>query len=176
MGGPLGGPRVALESPSAILKLLKNHKFSLHFEPLNLSDAAKGTRKNAKLWTLMQVKSRHYQESRRKQNGSSFSTKNGTKECLRTTKRAPKSYANHRLEGSQNSASPKVRFLVCIIGFFVVASDPFLFALRRAQELQGGRSEIPGGGWARRAERAPQLSKRGPGGAPGRPKATKVRK
>ena len=62
-GGPFGAPKVALEGPSAILKLLKRHLFILHFEALNSSDVAKETQKSAKLWTLMQVKSRRYQEN-----------------------------------------------------------------------------------------------------------------
>ena len=62
-GGPFGAPNVALEGPSAILEI---HWFSMHFEPLYSSGAAKETKKNAKWWTLMQVKSRRYQERRRK--------------------------------------------------------------------------------------------------------------
>ena len=94
-GGPFGAPKVALEGPSAILKLLKNHWFLLHFEPLNPSDAAKGAKKTAKWWTLMQVKSRRYQESRHKKMAAPSEPKKKPRSVSENQKRVPKSYAHH---------------------------------------------------------------------------------
>ena len=94
-GGPLGRPRSLWRAPSAILKLLENHCFSSHVEPLNPSDAAKGTKQNAKWWTLMQVKSRHYKESRRKKMAAPSEPKKKPTSVYEHKTRVPKSYTHH---------------------------------------------------------------------------------
>ena len=92
-GGPFGAPKVALEGPSAILTLLKNHWFSLHFEPLNPSDAAKGTKKTVKWGTLMQVKSRRYQENRNQKTAAPSEPKKKPRSRRENQKERPKAIA-----------------------------------------------------------------------------------
>ena len=109
-GGVLWGPWVAAEGLAAIFKLIRNHWFSLCFEPLDPSDAAKVAKEKVEWGTLMQVRSRPYPESRYQKHSSSIKTKKEAKEPKRKPKRAPHSCVNHGLEASQSYAFPEVGF------------------------------------------------------------------
>ena len=129
-------------------------------------------KKNAKWWTLMQVKSRCYQESQCKK-WQVLQNNKKPRSVSEHTKRLPKSYDCHWPEGSQNHASPKVWGLLCKIEFFIVASDLFFWPRVNECQPERGPRESPGaprklfrnfregqGG----QEEPRTLSKRGPGG------------
>ena len=134
----------------------------------------------AKWWTLMQVKSRRYQESRRNKEWQLLQNQDRN-----TYGESPTSDTNHQPEESQNHASPKVLLLQCQFEFFVAASDLFLLAWGQRMSARKGPWGGPRGskeavseisGRARMPKRAPNVLQGVPGGALWRPTIAKVGK
>ena len=168
-GGPFGAPKVALEGPSAILKLLKNHWFSLHFEPLDPSDAAKVTKKRVKWGTLMQVKSRRYQENRNKKTAAPSEPKKKPRSRRENPKERPKAMPIIDRRGLKTMLLQKYGFYRVKLSFSLLPQTRFFWP--RVNEWQPERDPREGPGAPRRpfrnfrggkgAQKGPERSPRG---------------
>ena len=92
LGGELWGAQGRFGWPQRDFEIVEKLFVFSAFELLNPSDAAKGTKKNATWWTLMQAKRRRYQESRRNkwqllqnQQRDQGVSQNTKKECPKAT-------------------------------------------------------------------------------------------
>ena len=164
---------------------MKNRWFSLYFDPLNPSDAAKAIKQRAKWWTLMQVKSRRYQENRNQKTAAPSEPKKRPRSRRENPKERPKAKPIIGRRGLKTMLLQKYGFYNVKISFSLLPQTRFFWP--RVNEWQPERDPREGPGAPRRpfrnvrggqgAPKGPQaLSKGVPGGALGRPKMAKVRK